>query len=83
MKNYHEVANSVGLTPETTERYIKFMRMRWPPSEEQLHIQNGSAREWALRFRDHKEWDYADLTSWILLTTLETMDLRRKSKRVY
>lgn len=50
MKTYETVAQSAGLTPKTRQRYIAYMRHRWP-QEEAVHCQVGYAMEWAERFK--------------------------------
>lgn len=58
---YETVADEVGLTGQTRERYIAYMRRRWPIREPLItHPRDGYAREWAERFAMGVEYGKAD-----------------------
>lgn len=62
MKTYEEVAKKwLSDLPETTKRYIAYMRKRWgSPKDEAVKCQVGYAQEWAERFRMGIEYEMSD-----------------------
>ncbi len=58
-ENYEEVAQKAKLDELTTKRYISYMRTRWAKSEKEKCLV-GYAGEWALRFKDGREYTASD-----------------------
>ena len=72
---YRDVAEKVGLDTETTERYVKYMTIRWPDTEEQK-CQDGYAYEWAERFAHGIEYGKSDMMGQVVLEGIDK-DARR------
>jgi len=68
-RTYDEVAEFEGLSEETGERFITYMRFRWP-SQEISHCRFGYAQEWAERFKYGKEYECSDKAGRIVLNNV-------------
>ena len=73
MKTYEEVAKKwLSDLPETTKRYIAYMRKRWgDPKDEAIKCQVGYAEEWAQRFRMSVEYEMSDSEGQLVLTEID------------
>jgi hypothetical protein len=61
MTTYDEIANAAGLSPQTAQRFVRYMRTRWADEEAtHCHPHVGYAREWAERFRYGMEYTASD-----------------------
>jgi hypothetical protein len=57
LKTYEQVAESYNLSPKTRQRYIAYMRLRWPDSDDEwAKCITGYAGEWANIFRSGTEY---------------------------
>lgn len=65
METYEEVAKHHELDSETSKRFIKYMRTRWPG--ESLQCQIGYASEWAMRFKQGLEMEASDIMGQAIL----------------
>lgn len=70
-QTYEEVAEKAGLTKETKKRYVAYMRTRWASSENEKCLV-GYAGEWALRFKDNREFECSDSIGQTVLQQLKT-----------
>lgn len=70
MKTFEEVAEKIGLSEETTARYLKYMKARWA-DQEGLQCATGYAQEWAIRFQDRREYSASDSTGIAVLRTID------------
>ena len=70
MTTYEEVALAAKLDSGTTTRFIKYMRLRWPVSEER-HCLTGYADEWAERFKGGYEYSASDLGGQAILRLMQ------------
>jgi hypothetical protein len=70
MKTFKEVAEKVGLSEETTARYLKYMKARWA-NQESLQCATGYAQEWAVRFQEGREYSASDNTGVSVLKTID------------
>ena len=59
MKDYLDIAIEAELTGDQAARYLKFMHERWADTEEQK-CADGYALEWAIRFRQGREFFASD-----------------------
>ena len=59
-ETYEDVAFEAGLGNSCSQRYVKYMRKRWPEDESQKSL-DGYAGEWAYRFKGGVEYGASDL----------------------
>lgn len=71
--NYKQIGLKVGLTGQTLNNYIKFMKLRFPKERDTTY-----ATEWANRFRKGEEWDVSDSGSRAILMKIDKMEYYRE-----
>ena len=71
-ETYFDVANAVGLTGKTAERYILYMTKRWGNKEdEKIKCLVGYAAEWAERFANGMEYNASDSSGQAILKEID------------
>jgi hypothetical protein len=55
-KLLEKIASEIGLTASRTSQYLSFIMERYTPGT----YEPAMAREWASRFKNNNEWDFAD-----------------------
>jgi len=73
--NYASLAVEVGLDTPTAERFIKFMKVRFPNKE---GTDWGYHQTWAERFKRNEEWEFSDSQS---RAALQTVDAERYANK--
>jgi hypothetical protein len=61
IKSYEAVAQASGLSEDTKQRYLKYMLTRWRDTEE-MKCKSGYAEDWAVRFKQGREFECSDQT---------------------
>jgi len=75
METYEEVANSYGLEGETKERYLEYMKTRWPHKwDEKIKCKSGYAGLWAERFKLGIEYEASDIMGQNVLKVMDRKD---------
>jgi hypothetical protein len=69
LTTYEEVARRAGLQPIVRELYLHYMRVRWEETEEQK-CRDGYAMEWAIRFKEGREFSASDSTGRVILQSM-------------
>ena len=69
-ETYESVAKGCKLSQLTSERFLKYMKMRWASTEFNKCV-TGYAKEWAERFASGSEYHCSDLDG---LRALKTID---------
>jgi hypothetical protein len=66
--NYSSLADEVGLSDEVKDRFIRFMKVRFPNKE---GTDWGYHETWAQRFKRGEEWEFSDSESRVALQVVD------------